>query len=95
MSSGEISNRTVRKTITENIVKQNLGHESYLLKDKESYIVSTAEVEVAYGLPRDTTTISNELQQVLHGVGRREAKNTITPPSKLRYARRVIARVNK
>ena len=32
MSLGEISNKTVRKTITENIVKQELGHYSYLIK---------------------------------------------------------------
>ena len=30
---GEIRNKTVRKTITEKIVKNELGHESYLLKD--------------------------------------------------------------
>ena len=39
MSLGKISNRTVRKTITENIAKQELGHKSYLLKDKEAYIM--------------------------------------------------------
>ena len=33
MGLGEISNKTVRNTITENIVKQELGHDSYLLKD--------------------------------------------------------------
>ena len=43
----------------------------------------------------DNTTISDELQQVLHGVGRRDAKKTITQDSALRYARRVIARLNK
>ena len=43
----------------------------------------------------DTITISNELQQVLHGVGSRDANKTITPDSALRYARRVIACVNK
>ena len=43
----------------------------------------------------DTTTISDELQQVLHGVGRQDANKTITPDSALKYARRVIARVNK
>ena len=95
MSLGKISNKTVRKTITENIVKKELGHKSYLLKDEEAYIVSTTEIDGANGLPRDTTTISNELQQVLHGVGCRYANKTITPPSALRYARRVIARVNK
>ena len=93
MSLGEISNKTVKNTITEKIVKQELGHKSYLFKDKESYIVATIEIEGAHGLPRDTNTISDELQQVLHGVGRRYAKKIITPDSALRYARRVIARV--
>ena len=47
------------------------------------------------GPPRDTSTISDETQQVLHGVGRQDSNKTITPDSALRYARRVIARVNK
>ena len=57
--------------------------------------MATTEIEVAHELPRDTTTISNELQQVLHGVGCRDANKTITLDSALRYAHRVIARVNK
>ena len=44
VSLGEISNKTVRKTITENIFKQELGHKSYLLRDEESYIVETTEI---------------------------------------------------
>ena len=43
----------------------------------------------------DTTTISDELQQVLHDVGRRDANKTITPDSALRYACRVIGHVTK
>ena len=43
----------------------------------------------------DTTTISDELQQVLHDVGRQDAKKTITPDYALRYAHRVIGHVNK
>ena len=70
MSLGKISNKNVRKTITENIVKQELRHKSYPLRDEESYIVATKEIEGEHGLPRDTTTISDEPQQVLHGVGR-------------------------
>ena len=66
MSLGEISNKTVINTITEKIVKQELGHKSYLLKDKEAYIMETTEIEVAHGLQRDTTTIYDELQQVLY-----------------------------
>ena len=57
--------------------------------------MATKEIEGAYGLPRDTNTISDELQQVLHNVGRRDVAKTITLDSALRYARRVIARVNK
>ena len=57
--------------------------------------MATTEIEGAHGLTRDTTTISNELQQVLHGVGRRDANKTITPDYALRYCRRVIAHVNK
>ena len=57
--------------------------------------MATTEIEVAHELPRDTTTISNEIQQVLHGVGYQDANKTITPDSALRYDRRVIARLNK
>ena len=57
--------------------------------------MATTEIEGAHGLTRDTSTIYNELQHVLYGVGRRDANNTITPESALRYARRVIARLNK
>ena len=62
MSLGEISNKTVRNTITENIVKQELGHKYYLLRDKEAYILETTEIEGAHGLTRDTTTVSDKLQ---------------------------------
>ena len=95
MSLGEISNKTIRKTITENIVKQELGHKSYFSRYKEAYIVATTEIEGAHGLRRDTTTVSNELQLVLHGVVRRDVNKTITSDSAIRYAFRVISRVNK
>ena len=77
MSLGKISNKTVRKTITENIVKIKLGHKSYLLKDKEAYIAETIEIEGAHALRRDTTTISDELQQVLHDVGHQDTNNPL------------------
>ena len=40
MSLGEINNKGVWKTETENIFKQKLGQKYYLLKGKESYIVA-------------------------------------------------------
>ena len=57
--------------------------------------MATTELEGAHPLPRDTTTIFNELQQVLHGVVCQDVAITITPDSKIRYDRRVIERVNK
>ena len=95
MSLGKIDNKSVRKTITEKIAKQKLGQKNYLLGEEESYIVSTTETEGARGLLRDNNTISDELQQVLSGVGRRDANNSIKTHSALRYARRLISRVNK
>ena len=95
MRLGEIRIKTVRKMITEKIVRFEVGHETHLLKDKEAYIVSTIEIEVAHGLPSYTCAISDELQQVLHGVDHRYANKTIAPDSALSYGRRVIMRVNK
>ena len=62
MRLGEIRSKTVRNTITEKIVKPKLGNESYLLKDKEAYILATTEIEGVHGIPRDNSTISDELQ---------------------------------
>ena len=44
MSLGKISNKNARKTITENIVKQEFVHKYYLLKDEEAYVVATTEI---------------------------------------------------
>ena len=41
------------------------------------------------------TPVYNELQQVIHGVGRWYNSKTIKTNSALRYSRRVIAHVNK
>ena len=50
--------------------------------------------KVRHGLPIVTTSISDELQQVLHGVGRQHANNIIETHSSLRYTNIVIAHVN-
>ena len=41
-----------------------------LIIDTESYIFTTEEMEGVYGIPRDIISIKNELQQVLHLVGK-------------------------
>ena len=57
--------------------------------------MAETKIEGAHGLPRDTNTIYDELQQVIHSVGRRDANKTIESRSALRYYRRVITCVNK
>ena len=61
MSLGDINNKSVRKTISENTVKQKLGHKTYLLKDKEAYIVETSEIDVTHGLPRDIEAFTDKI----------------------------------
>ena len=41
ISLGEINNKSVRRAITENIVKQKSGHRTYLLEDEEAHILET------------------------------------------------------
>ena len=57
--------------------------------------MATTEIEGSHGPTRDTNNISDKFHQVLHVVGSRDANKTITLDSALRYAHRVIARVNK
>ena len=58
----------VRKMIAKIFVKKKSGNKTYLIKDKESYIVGTSEIEGTHELPIDIATLTNELQEVLHGV---------------------------
>ena len=53
--------------------------------------MEATEIEGAHGLPRDTTSISDELQHVLHDLGRQYPNKTIKSCYVLRYTRRVIA----
>ena len=50
-------------------MKKN-GRSTYHLKGKEAYIVATAEMEGAHGLLRDAISIANDIQQVIHCVGK-------------------------
>ena len=72
-----------------------MGHTHYLKKDEEEKIMAITEIKGAHVLPRDTNTIHNELQQVIHGVGLQDATKTIKTNYALRYARRWIVCVNK
>ena len=92
---GKTKKIIVREVITKKVVKNKTGNKTYLLKDKESHIVATSEIYGANELPRDIYTFTNELQQVLHDVGKRIISNIIKSKSTQRYDCRLIQRVNR
>ena len=49
----------------------------------------------AHGLPKYVMRLANEIQQVLHGIGKQRIVNEIKSNSAYRYDRRVIQQVNK
>ena len=81
--------------ITHTVVKNKTGPKTFLLKEKEAYIVATSEIDGAHKLPRDTTSLKNELQQVLHEVGKRGIGNLTKEKITQRYDRRVIKWINR
>ena len=49
----------------------------------------------AYGIPIYSLSLANELQQVLHSVGKRRIVNEIKPNSAHKYSHIFIRRVNE
>ena len=70
MGVGKITKRIVIEVIAKIFVKNKSENKNNLIKEEESYIVATSEIDGAHGLPRDIETFTNELQQVLHDVGK-------------------------
>ena len=95
MGVGKITKRTVREVIEKIVDKGKMVNKTYLIKDKEAYIVEKSEIYGAHGIPIDIHTFTEELQQVLHDVGGRIIRNGIKPESAQRYARILIQRVNR
>ena len=52
--------------------------------------MSPAEMEDVYGIPRDTISIKNELQQVLHLLGKIRIFDDIQQNSTYKYSRSVV-----
>ena len=58
--------------IYKTVVKKKSGNIYYPLKEEESYMVETSKIEDAHLLPRYIQTFTNDLQQVLNEVGKKE-----------------------
>ena len=67
-----------------------MGRPTKLIIDTESYIITTEEMEGVYGITRDTTSIKNKLQQVLHLVGKLSIVDGIKQNYTYKYSRRVL-----
>ena len=70
-------------------VKKKRG-KNYLLKEEEAYIVSKSEIYGAHGLLRYIASFTNDIQQVIHGIGKQSIGNGIKPKSAQRNSHRVI-----
>ena len=81
MGIGKITKRIVREVIDKIFVKGKGGNKTYLIKDKEAYIMETSEIYGAHGIPIDIQTFTDELQEVLHDVGEQIIGNVIKPES--------------
>ena len=57
--------------------------------------MTASEIDGTYGIPRDATSLDNEIQQVLHGVGKRMISKAIRHNYTQKYSHRVIKWVNK
>ena len=90
-----MTKKIVRDVVAKTVVKNKSGPKTYVLKDKEAYIVATSEIDSAHELPRYIVSISNKLQQVLHDVGNQIIVNGMQSKSAIRYAPIVIQRVNR
>ena len=51
MGVGKITRLIVREVIEKIVVKGKMGNKTYLIKDKEAYIVETSEIYGAHGIP--------------------------------------------
>ena len=90
MGVGKIIEIIVREVIDKIVVEKKKGNKTYLLKDKEAYIVVTSEIDGAHGIPRDIQTFTDELQQVLYELSGNIIGNGIKPSSPQGYARRLF-----
>ena len=57
--------------------------------------MATSKVDGAHGIPRDIHTFTDELQQVLHDVGKKISGNCIKPSSAQGYDRILIQHANR
>ena len=71
-----------------------MGEATTILIDTEAYIMVTGEIEGVYVISRHTISIKNDLQQVLHLVGKIRIVDEIKQHPTYKYSCGVIFGVN-
>ena len=70
MGVGKITKITVSEVIDKIVVKKKSGNKTYPLNYEKAYTMATSEIDGAHGVPRDIETFTNNLKQVVHGIGK-------------------------
>ena len=90
---GKFMREIVREVIILTIILK-MGRPTKLIIDTEAYITARTEMDGVYGIRRDTISINNDLQKVLHLVGKISIVDEIKQNSTYKYSREVIFWVN-
>ena len=77
------------------IAAREKSEKTYLIKEKEACLVATSEIDDEHGISRYIGIFTNNLQQVIHDIGKQSIGNNIQPKSAQSYSHRVIKRVNR
>ena len=67
---GKINKKRVRDMIMYTLVNNIPGPKTYLIKGRSTYILTTSAIDSANLIPRNTTSLAKQLQQVIHDVGK-------------------------
>ena len=67
---GKITKKKVRNMIMYTVVNNITLPKTYLIKDRSTYILTTLAIDGANLIPRNTTSLAKQLQQVIHDVGK-------------------------
>ena len=78
----------------DSMLKSRMGQPTYLSRDEEALVISASVMKGAHDLPTTRKSVAVKLNRVVEGVSGKDRDKPVKNGSKLRYAQRVIIRVN-
>lgn len=95
--AGALVNTTLIIAISR-VTEQKRGRPTYLTADEEALIVASAEIKAAHAQPVSHKRLAVQIDRVLDALpatSRKKPSSTLASKSNLKYARRMIRRVNE